>query len=325
MKKINQVYTNQKGLTLVEVMVTSAIFVVVSSALIFYLNSTLRDQKNLEAKIDDSTDLLVGERFLERDLIYISASMFGWTISDINNKNFFDFIPDYPDSLIINKSREIKLEKSDQEIVFLVDQPQFGVPLVYDPTSAYQVGEKPNINTSAPLTFVSVNNGSVVTNQRPDFFKDNHLILLDAPVFVRPKVKGVTSVNMQVPPRSPAFLGVVNGNSVLKATDLIGYFNFTNPYNNQVINDVDQFFRQLPSLGGGSPYVRIRVVQVVKYFLMPAKEGGRLNLYRAVYANGAFQKEQLVSERVKFVRFYRASIASSLLSYTIEKEARGAL
>ncbi len=58
---------------------------------------------------------------------------------------------------------------------------------------------------------------------------------------------------------------------------------------------------------------------------MPAKEGGRLNLYRAVYANGAFQKEQLVSERVKFVRFYRASIASSLLSYTIEKEARGAL
>lgn len=322
MKLLKFKFKDNKGFSIVEMMVATALFFIVSFSLLFFLTDVFKNQKKIEGELENSTDQYLGERYLEKDLMYSSASLYGWKLSDDNQNNFFDLISDYPENKINNKTRSIKLDSEGEEFVFIADRPLMGSPLLYNPASAYTVGASQNINTtSAPLTFDSLNKENVVTKQRSDFLKDGNLILIDFPISIRPKSAVFNGeLNMQIPPRFPTFLGYVNGGSVDKATQLSSYFNFRNPYTGLEITSLDQFFRTLPSASGGSPFVKIRVVQAVKYFLKKNPDNkDEFVLYRSVFEAGSFQKPQVVSNKVKSLELFRQSIASLVISFNLVK------
>ena len=89
-------------------------------------------------------------------------------------------------------------------------------------------------------------------------WKQDTLLLLNSPnpLYIR----GTDVV------RAPMFLGFVQGNRLKPYPNTEGIFIRTHPLDYTMeINDVDKFLRSLPAMGGGMPFVRLNLVELVKY------------------------------------------------------------
>lgn len=308
----------QAGFSLVELMVSVAITAVIGTVLAGVVYESTRMQLQTKEQIEDSTDRLLGEHMIFIDLKNIDPSFNVLQQRDDKGKNFFDHIPDVPESFFNgNGSRTITLKSGGlTELKFLQTDPLAGPLLIYDPTLAYQVGAVPNdFNTAAPLTFVSLDQEGVVTNIRPEFWKNGRLLMLDTPARIRPLIGDV--VNLATPPRSPAFVGTVANTQLPQNADVAASMNTTHPLTGAPITSADIFLRTIPSVGGGNAFVRLRAIRMIKYTF--AKAGAGFGIYRSIYADGRYREPVLISNRLASATFYRKSVNQKILQFSLEK------
>lgn len=308
----------QAGFSLVELMVSIAVTALIGTILAGVVYESTRMQLQTKEQIEDSTDRLLGEHLIFIDLKNIDPSFNVLVQRDDAGKNFFDHVPDVPETFFGGTgSRTITLKNTGlKELRFLQADPLSGPLIIYDPSLAYQVGAVPaDFNVAAPLTFVSLNQDDVVAKLRPEFWKDGRLLMLDTPARLRPIINN--QVNLATPPRSPAFVGAVAGAQLPQNAEVARLMNTTHPLTGATINSADVFLRTIPAIGGGNAFVRLRAVRMIKYSF--DKAGLGWGLYRSIYSNGRYNEPVLVADRLASATFYRKSINQKIMQFSLEK------
>ena len=314
---------NQKGFSLVEVSIAMGISAVILAVVVTMIFDMTKNQKELSNKLAATVDALLGENSIFVDLRNIEPSFNNINVPDDSNASFFEYYPDLPEGLISRKlSRTITLQLSGKtEFYFLQSDPISGPMLVYNPSMAYNIGPPPtSVASAATLDFVSLNRNNLVLNQRPQFWVNGKTLMIDTPVRIRPVVNNV--VDLMVPPRSPAFIGQVQGQALNLDSRFTGMFNYSHPQTGVPIQTADQFLRTMPSMGGGSSYARIRPVRLVRYYIEKQKDSNYADaavLYKSVYADGAFSAPFLIMDQIKSIQFQRDTVNQKVMTFSLQK------
>lgn len=266
---------NNKGFTLPEVMVGVGLAAVVTAAVIATQVNVSKDQMALKKQLDESIDEMQAERILFGDFNSVDPSYNNIVLQDDSGNNFFDYFPDVPaNSLATPLARTITLSAqntgSDRRVSFVSQDLAAGATMNYDPTAAYMIGPAPaDFNTAATLAFDSINRKNWVSSVRPGFWVNGMMLMLDTLAKIRP-TKADGTLDMQTPPRSPIFVGSVNGLMLQPVGEpFASLLKRTQPDTGASIPDADTFLRKVPSVGGGQSIVRLRAVKVLQYALEP--------------------------------------------------------
>lgn len=317
---------NQKGLTIIDILIGVALMALLGgliSSTHLFMNKQMVSLKN---DLDDSIDSKLAERILFADLAGLEPSFNNIRTIDDAGYGFFDFYPDVPANAVrtpLKREAELSISKQRLEFYVLIQDIKSGALLNYEPSTAYDIGPTPDdFNQAATLAFSSLNKNNWVAVQRPGFWVDDRLLLVDTPARVRP-VTATGNLNMSVLPRSPIFVGRVSGKDLVFENSFKSYFNVTHPDSGVEINTLDKFFRDLPSVGGGQPLVRIRSVRLIKYYLEPY-EDNRLQtkpsrLYKSEYVNGKFSDPFLMADKVDKLVFKRDSVLKRMMYFKLVK------
>lgn len=311
---------SQKGFTLLETLISVALIGMLLTVLMSVENLVNKEKNKMMSRLDSSIDTLVGERTLYLDFRGLSPSFNLLKVGDDRggNLHFFDYYFDVPEGLITPnpKDRQFTLEPGKNIFYILHQDPEAGALLNFDPVAAYDVGATPvNFNEAARLTYISVNKNRWISSQRPHFWQQDKLLLFDTNVYLRRS----NPVDMTEAPVSPAFLGEVKiQNNQIVGPDLSQYLKTT-------YRTADAFLRDLPSRGGGQPFVKVRSVRLYRYYLQAYTDhrvvGSPSRLIRDEYINGKFDRPHMISDRVRVVKFSRESVMSKVVRFSIEKLA----
>jgi len=312
MRKIS----NQSGFTLIETLVAVGLLALLLVLISSVQNLVSKQTAKSTSRLSNTVDTLIGERTLFLDFRGLSPSFNTLQLRDDRGNFFFDYYSDVPDSLLAStrKDRIFTLEPGRNTFYFLSQDPVSGPLLNFDPVSAYEVGPIPaDYNVPATLTYKSVNNNNWIASQRPQFWTQDHLLFFDTNVYERTRIP----LDLMEAPTSPAFLGSVDVSSnQLASMNLAAYLKLS--YEN-----VDAFLRNLPSRGGGQPFVKVRHVHLYRYYLQPYTDlrvdGSPSRLFRDEFINGKFDKQHLISDKVKAVKFSRGTITNKVVQFSIEK------
>lgn len=316
---------NQKGFTLAETLVGVSLLAIVGMVAASFFTFSTKTQKEIVNELEDSTDNVIAERMLLRDLKMSEPSFNNILVSDDNGLGFFDFDTDRSTRSVDEKARKISLSISGKtEFTFMITNDKLGGTLMYTPSLAYKIPYVPaDPNTAAPLNFVSLNQNSEVTKANSKFWQPGVVLMLDTPALVREMTSFGPNYNR--PPRSPVFIGVVQGvgETKLAALGIANFINKTNPmYPNETIDSEDAFLRDIPPMGGAAPLVRLKAVGVIKYYLDKDKTTGKVNLWRSLYSGNKFQNGVLVASEVEGVVFSRKNPQDSLVSFEIVRKGK---
>lgn len=315
--------TTNKGFSIMELVIgmglMALVSVVTASVMLLVNRTSTTMRKDMEASIDTT----VAERVILGDLRQIAPSYNNILVNDDAGRGFFDYEPEVPSTTMTDemKSRTATLSLSGRKTMeFIQQDTSAGEVLIYDPVAAYDVGAAPeNFNQAASLTFRSLNNNNWIKKQRPQMWENGRLVFLDTPAKIRPiGANGVA--DMTVTPKSPIYLGAINGEDATTPKDAEAMLRRTHPLSGATIDSVDKFLRDLPSMGGGLPIVRVRGVRWVRYALeaMPqAADGARL--MRTVYRNGQFGSAYMIAERLQSLQLTRKSINDRIIYFKLER------
>lgn len=319
---------NNKGFTAIEVMIGIGLMAILTTVIVSTQLMVTKDQMKLTTQLEDSIDTKLAERMMFMDLNGIEPSYNNLTVLDEAGNKFFDYYPDVPaNALKKTLERNLSLTLDGRKEFFIMTQDHSaGSMMNYDPVAAYDVGAAPDdFNVSAELKFSSVNRNNWVKApaSRPGFWVDGKALMFDTPARLRAMDPITGNVNMQIAPRSPVFVGYVQGQSLTMDSTIANLIDTTHPQTGVQIKDADTFLRSAPSIGGGQTLIRLRAVKIVKYYLSPY-EDSRLektpaNLYRAVYTNGQWSSPTLMANKVDDLSFKRDSVLKKLIYFRVNK------
>lgn len=319
------------GFTAVEVVIGVGLMAMLTLMVVTTQLLVSKQQIEMTRKLDDSIDTNLAERIIFMDLNGIEPSYNNITLLDDGKDGggFYDYYPDVPSNILKSReTREIVLSlKGKKEFYALVNDNVVGNLMVYDPVAAYHVGAAPaNYNLSAVLQYDSLNRNNWVGNQRPGFWVNGRLLMLDTPARLRPtNNEGV--VDLRVIPRSPIYIGTVQGQTLTSLASSVNIFNTRHPETNADITTPDIFLRTAPSIGGGQPIVRLRAVRLVRYFIEPYTDE-RLQgvtparLFKSNYDNGKWSEPMLLVDSIDEVVFKRESVFKKMIHFKINKITR---
>jgi len=317
---------NNRGLTIIELLISLGIASVGISLVALTQVSVIKEQTSMMKKLEANIDETLAERILFNDFNGLDPSYNNLNIKDQNGLLFFDFYPDVPeDSLKSKKERELTLSPSGTKVFYILTQDRSaGSLLIYDPVMAYDVGpSSPDFNVAATLNFKSLNKNNWVGTQRPGFWVPGKFLMLDTPAKVRAVKQGV--LDLQITPRSPIFVGSVNGQNLIPLTgEFASLVIKTDPDSGAVIDSADTFLRNVPSLGGGQSLVRLRSVKLVKYEIVKDKASigfktATSKLYRSVYSVNGFSNKTLLADKVEKFSLRRESVLKRMIYFKVFK------
>ncbi|MEK2690509.1 prepilin-type N-terminal cleavage/methylation domain-containing protein [Bdellovibrio sp. GT3] len=327
---------NQKGLTIVELMVGIGLSAIVILVVVAVQVQMAKEQTKLTRQLDDSIDQNLAERIIFKNLNGLEVSYNNIVVNDDNGNNFYDFYPDVTENVLVKRAdREFTLSLSSGRSEFFVVTQDFasGPLLNYDPVWAYDVGADPgDPNKPASLTFNGAKSRKWISNEanggRAGFWKDGNILFFDTPSRIRPLKNG--EVDVLTPPRSPFYLGSIAAQAGDNLQNISGgvekMFKMTQPYNGNAITSLDNFLRTLPSVGGGQTVVRARVVKIIKYYVEIDKNKNAANydkqplsLYAAEYRNGKWVTLTMLSDGVEKMVLRRDSVMKRMIYFKIHK------
>lgn len=321
---------NSLGFTAVEVVIGVGLMAMLTLMVVTTQLLVSKQQVEMTRKLDDSIDTNLAERIIFMDLNGIEPSYNNLNLVDDGKDGggFYDYYPDVPANILKSReTRELVLSLTGKREFFaLVNDNVVGNLMVYDPVAAYHVGAAPaNYNVSAVLQYESLNRNNWIGNQRPGFWVNGRLLMLDTPARLRPtNDSGV--VDLKVIPRSPIFVGSVQGQALNSLGSSFDIFNTRHPETNAEISNPDLFLRTAPSIGGGQPIVRLRAVRLVRYFIEPYSDeriqGTPARLYKSNYENGKWSEPMLLVDAVQEVVFKRESVFKKMIHFKINKITR---
>lgn len=317
---------NQKGLTIIDILIGIALMALLGgliSSTHLFVNKQFVSLKN---DMDDSIDSNLAERMLFSDLANLEPSFNNLKTVDDKGYGFFDYYPDVPANAVrtpLAREAELSITKQRMEFYVVIQDIKAGALLNYEPSTAYDIGNAPDdFNVAATLAFASLNKNSWVSVQRPAFWTEGKLLLVDTPARVRP-VTPTGNIDMSILPRSPIYVGRVSGKDLAFDNNLKTYFNVTHPDSGVELNSMDKFFLNLPSVGGGQPLVRIRAVRLIRYYLEPYEDQRLLTkpsrLYKTEFVGGKFTEPFLMADKVDRLVFKRDSVLKRMMYFKLIK------
>jgi hypothetical protein len=317
---------NQKGITIIDILIGIALMALLGGLISSTHLFVNKQFVNLKNDMDDSIDSNLAERMLFSDLAGLEPSFNNLKTVDDAGYGFFDYYPDVPANAVrtpLAREAELSLNKKRMEFFVVIQDIKAGALLNYEPSSAYDIGNAPSdFNQAATLAFSSLNKNNWVAVQRPSFWVNEKLLLVDTPARIRP-VTASGNINMSVLPRSPIFIGRVSGSGLAFDSTLKTYFNVNHPESGLELNTLDKFFRDLPSVGGGQPLVRIRAVRLIRYYLEPYEDQRLVTkpsrLYKSEFVNGKFSEPFLMADKVDRLVFKRDSVLKRMMYFKLIK------
>lgn len=312
------------GATLVEVLVSLGllgIFAALSASVVKDIyDLTEKDKKQLVSQ----TDLTFAMGYLS-GLFKDSGPSFGVIRGNTDNfgREFFDLINDVstvswsdPD---LTRTLSLDPALGRYDFVFLVNDPKHTDQIYYNPIAAYQMPEPvEDMNSSQPLNYIAINNGSAISTNYSDIWTAGRLLLMRIPIPLR-YVGLDGSINMNLAPREHSFLGKVVGNDLAQET-LGGFTYTTHPITNNAVPSADVFLRTTPSVGGASPIIEVAAVKAIKISLVRRGSTDHYDLFSYIYSGGVFTNQFLFATNIKSVTFKRESVGLPLVGIKITAE-----
>ena len=322
-----------KGFSLVELLVSMAIATFMISIFTQVFIRTNKDFQYEAKKLDVLTEIQTAYSILFND-IYSSQSSMGMLMKkDDNNKNFFDYYPDYSSHFLGHPSRKLTLSISksgDQSIVFLVSEPEV---LRLHVGNLYSYSSHENLFSGPPTTVLEFNTKgqlrAQIRKEHSSWWSNNKILLFFVPSFFRKPSS--TGVNMKTPPKMPSWLGKVSGKKVLKTIGSPSFFDFSSPvpYMTRDYGNFRNFIENIPLLGGGVPVVLTQSVSLLVYSLKKIKEGGKTagKIYRCIGEARELNKldqcgssrfpGQMIMSNVNELIFKREDVSTTFVSVEI--------
>ncbi|WP_347356636.1 hypothetical protein [Bdellovibrio sp.] len=325
-------FNNNRGVTAIEMMIGVGLVAMLTTIMVSTQLFVTKDQLKLKDQLEDSIDTNLAERILFMDFNGIDPSYNNLTLRDDNKLLFFDYYPDLPANSVPGKlDRNIQLGlgagSTRKEMVVLVQDLKAGPLANYDPVAAYEVGKAPDdFNTPATLQFQGLNRNRWVSNlyqaSNPEFWTNGRMLMLDTPARLRP-VDASGAVDMKVAPRSPVYVGLINGDAVVNDSTIREMIDMRNPQTNVLMDSVDTFLRRAPSIGGGQAIVRLRPVRMIRYYVEPQKDetltGTPSFLYKQTYEGGRWSPPMLLADRVESLQLKRDSVLKRMIYFKVNK------
>lgn len=255
---------NSSGFTLVEIAVAVAIMAILgmisfSAALIYNVRSA-----KLEKETSETIDVELAQQMLWVDIQTAGPSFNNIRLNDDNQRSFFDFLPDYPQSFLSDyeNKRELTLkpEGPNKEFYLLLADRMLEPTVQYDPIAAYNVSFDTKYTMNGSLVFVSLNQNSYVDKVNSKLWKTGNILMLYSPAYLRPENAPMTTI-----PRYPTFIGAVKGANILPLPSTAVPINYAHPVNGVSISSPDILFRNLIPIGGTAAVVFMMGVKLVKY------------------------------------------------------------
>lgn len=336
----------QKGFSLIEVMVASGIGMITLLAISYWFSNFMKDIKSFEDAVAIETESSLSSRSI--------TGLFGKAGPSFNNlvekddsgiANFFDYYPDLPWDTFsaTDRARVFTLTYggTQTEFYYLSSLGDVEPAIMYEPSNAFEATAAPTVTTTPTLTITdgtlnyldvdadldpSVPGGAtkILSNRFPTLWVEGALFAMTVPVGLRP----ITTDNVidfkANPPRDSFLLGIRNGGKMERFTSngpaipnlsVIEKHPVTgNPFTG---NNAENFLRVAPSVGGGTPIVKIEPVELLKLKIEPevGSKPGTGSLYRYTFdgVTNTFTDKTLIAANVKKIELKRENIGTAVI------------
>jgi prepilin-type N-terminal cleavage/methylation domain-containing protein len=306
---------SQRGFSLIEVMMALGSLAVLMMGATFLLNFFYTKSQGMTSQTSSRFDLAVLETYLMRDLAGAQPTIGNIIKPAADGTNFFELYADTPFTAIptAQQTKTFVMDSSAiATIEFIVEHSKTETKYFFQPTNAYTF--------NPPLAFRSVN--QVVPPRTQGFFTQYYASQIAAGshfYFYSPAELKIPSTNIYTPTREYGFLGYFSGSSLVQ--DNIGAtYNVVHPLLPNVnINDIDNYFRYCPSLGGAMCTLIVMPVDVVRYQLRPDPQNpGYAKLYRAAKIGVTYQGETMIGTDIRRITFLRPNVTTPLIQFDVE-------
>lgn len=342
----------QRGMTLVEVLVSIAVFGVVFLAASRFMTQFMKSGKGLEQLGKATEDKLFAESIITQDLRLASPSFNNISIFDDSATNrFFSYINDANGCPSGSCSRKIELSPSQpaKSFTVLIAAPNLGLTSTFPITKSYTlipppIGSAPSVSGSFSfqvnkmIADSKTIQNSLSNNQFSNAAIDQGVrqLLFWGPQAM--KCASGTSYDSESPARSPAVvveldLAATSGPiSVWPGTvgALSAIFKPQNPMDcgttaspkifstlgsTNLTATSSSFFESLPGMGGGNPLVMFRPVHLIRY-----QVDAQGALMRSQFAKNGWSAPFKLADKVSKLTFTRQTVAMPTVTYELKRD-----
>jgi prepilin-type N-terminal cleavage/methylation domain-containing protein len=337
-KMIKKMIRNQKGFSLIEILVVVALSSVVVLGNSLFMSDFIARMDEYSKESAEESELAVLNTMALNILKKSSLSFNRLAFKDDNNLNFFDFYPDMPLGSFNGEERKFTLDTLAEKFYILSsDEGKFS-STVFDPVHAYTVTSPPSpvdaladgttayrgINSVPDLTNAS--GGKATAKMMSQIFSTRwaagKIFVVTCPTYLRPVSSPSATVSLGTAPRMPSFVGTVSGDDLLPITTGVGVTIInTHPVTGAAYGDLDGYFRTLPTVGGAAPFVKIEPAIISRFELrtVAGYPSGVYDLYLLNWTADGYAEAMPVATKISKVTFKRKSVTFPIISMEIEK------
>ncbi len=336
-KKSHNPLRNRRGVTVTELMVVLGMVGIVALGNASFIFDFTKQLKKINSSAEGESELsnlsIASVNILKKS----SVSFNKLALLDDNKRNFFDYYPDVPFATLQSyqkgfESRTFTMSASNQNRFFYLLQSEESEydSLVFDPMFAYAVSAAPaNQMANGTISYAGLNSipnlsgtsGPAKNGTMSQVFQsrwaNGNYFLLSCPTYLRPVVNNV--VNVMTVPRFASYLGKVSNSDLIPAAAMetkVGFMN-SNPMTNADYTGVDNFLRNLPSVGGAAPFVKIEPVKLVRFEFRQNAATKKYELWYQEMIQGTYKDKNMLISDVNTVTFVRKAISLPLISMEV--------
>lgn len=329
---------NQKGISLIEILVAIGIAGFVALGNMVFLNDFLQRLKAYETSSDEETEIALTNTVTTNILKKAHLSLNRIQLKDDKGNSFFDYYPDLPSTAIQNGSRLFSLNSNhiDTKYFYLLTTEETEHDsIIFDPVHAYaEVSTPSDLLSDGKIIYRGINSVPSMKAEDGTAAKDKlmekifktrwakgEIYVLTCPTYLRPIIN--KSLNLLSPPRPATYIGNVSGDDLIQLPSIGANVSLMNshPVTQSSYKNLDQFFRSLPTIGGAAPFVKVEPAKLVRIGLRKnsAYQNGYSDLIMSVWKNGAFTGATIVATKVKQANFSRTTVTMPIISLEIIK------
>jgi len=325
----------QAGITLIELTIAAAIAGMLALVMSTMLTTYNRSMKVAEEKAKAAGEGLLGTRALWHDVRQagISFNLLNEIKDDSGTRNFYDFLPDAP--CASNCSRTLTLTEANAKMFVMAmtsDGLSAPTPLApghpskgfYDQPAPVAPATTGTITFNATKFKTEVNAADTVGAATPGkkMWKAGRILRFYSPFYQRPIPNSAPFMpNMSATPGLLSFIGVVNpaetavspltaavatemGIGTQRRSDMLS----SDP--DSVIDNVDEFFRFLPPVGGTGAFGLVVPIDIVRYQIRNMTYEGKQMpcLVRERHNGTAFASARVIAAPVESLVLFRETI-----------------
>ena len=306
-----------KGFSLVEILIATAISIVIIMYLIDFLKVNDNANKKIMTEMENTSDNLNMESILRNDITGAKHSLNNLSTKDDKGYKFFDYLSS--STCLSNCSRSIKLVINDKKIIkgkekksiyFIISDTFAGEQQVFNPSDAY-------VRNTMNLKSLNYENNLGIREKSPwnvDIKSNSVLMMIYSPIEVfKP------GSNDQIPGKNLGFMGWAGANNYMGALipeaindGALKYYDGTDPRTGQLIKNEDEFFQAMPFTIGLSSFAFLTSVKIIRYRLELVKINREKVglLFRGEMNPDKTFNEIVVGYKIGKVEFYRDTISS---------------